>query len=178
MKKLEKILYSFGTNFSIYDISHELALLREHIPSAFTSRDVIDIGCGDGKTSLKLRKILQPSSFTGVDISPALVKSAQDRGLKAKVVDVEKQEISGDLGVLWGVLHHLKTPGKTLKKINNNFKSLILREPINDRRIFEIAHKLGRENLLEILSTAQIDLHQCKMVETTRKDAMIFFVGG
>lgn len=176
-KNLEKILYSFGTNFSIYDIDHELSLLKEHIPFSFKSRDVVDIGCGDGKTSLKLKEILQPSSFIGVDISPALVNSARERGVQAKVVDIEKQEIAGDLGILWGVLHHLKSPGNTLKKINNSFKSLILRESIDDKRIFEVAYKLNRNKLTEILLTAQIDINQCKMIETIEKDAIIIFVG-
>lgn len=58
IKIFEKLAYSFGINLSCYNLKEELNLLKENLPTSYLNRDVIDIGCGDGKTSLQLKTIL------------------------------------------------------------------------------------------------------------------------
>lgn len=173
-KIVEKLLYSFGINFSAYDVPAELDILKKNLPKKFLKRNVIDIGCGDGKVSLMIKEILQPKSFIGIDLSKSLIMSARKRGLNARNLDVEKQNISGDLGILWGVLHHFDNPVKTLQKINENFNSLIIRESINDKRMFELGHKFNREKLIGILVDSGIKNEH--VAESDKNKSLIIFV--
>jgi len=178
MKKiLEKTLYSLGTNFSFYDMPQELDYLEKNLPNSFRFREVIDIGCGDGSVTLKLKKILEPKTIKGIDSSERLIRSAIKKNIIAEILDVEDQKIQGDLGILWGVLHHFKDPVKTMKKIKNSFRSLIIREPVNKKRIFELGHRMNKEKLLEVISKAGIDIRQCKIIDLAKTKGLVVFVG-
>ncbi len=90
-KIIEKIIYAFWINWSFYDIDKELNYLKNNITNNFLYRDVIDIGCWDGKISLKLIQVLKPKSFKWIDASKSLVKNAQKNWIQATVLDVEKK---------------------------------------------------------------------------------------
>lgn len=175
-KLIEKLLYSFGINLSCYNVKYELNLLKENLPDSFKGRDVVDIGCGAGKVSLKLKEVVKSRTFEGIDLSKPLVESAKKRGLDASVLDVENQDLSGDLGVLWGVVHHFEDPIKTLKKIHKNFKLLIIRESIDDKRLFECGNRFNEEKLMKILTGSGIKIDQCKIVKSKKTKSLIIFL--
>jgi len=170
-KIIEKLMYSFGINISGYNVKRELDYLHKNLPDMCKNRDVVDIGCGDGKISLKLIPILKPKSFLGIDLSKSLIKSAKKRGINAKVLNIENQEISGDLGIMWGVLHHLNNPIETLKKLKKSFNGLIIRESIDEKRLFELGHKLNRDKLIEMLEESDIDI--IKIIEIKDNKSLI-----
>lgn len=170
-KIIEKLMYCFGINISAYNVKRELDYLHKNLPDTYKNRDVVDIGCGDGKISLKLITILKPKSFFGIDISKSLTKSAKKRGINVKVLNIENQEISGDLGILWGVLHHLNNPIETLKKLKKNFNGLIIRESIDEKRLFEIGYKLNRDKLMKILEESDINI--IKIIEVKDNKSLI-----
>jgi 2-polyprenyl-3-methyl-5-hydroxy-6-metoxy-1,4-benzoquinol methylase len=175
MKKIiEKIIYAFGINGSFYNVTNELNSLQSSLPDDFQNRDVVDIGCGDGKISLKLIPILRPKSFKGIDASRSLIKTAQNNGISAETLDVESQAISGDLGIMWGVLHHFENPAQTLEKLSKEFNSFIIRESIDDKRIFELGHKLSRTKLMDIIKEAKLE--PMKIVEIKDNDSVILFI--
>ncbi|MFP4082138.1 MAG: class I SAM-dependent methyltransferase [Candidatus Aminicenantes bacterium] len=175
IKIIQKILYSFGMNLSVYDVKSELKLLKRNLPHSFKERHVVDIGCGNGKISKKLKKVLKPKTFEGVDISSSLVHAAKRRGLKARVLDVATQNISGDLGILWGVVHHFNDPVLTLNRLRKNFRSLLIRAPVDHNRICELGHKFSKEKFIKILSDANIKINQCMLVESKKTKALILF---
>jgi len=173
-KIIEKIIYAFGINGSFYNVTSELNSLQSSLPNDFQNRDVVDIGCGDGKISLKLIPILHPKSFKGIDASKSLIKTAQNNGVSATTLDAEKQTLSGDLGIMWGVLHHFENPAQTLKKLCKEFNLFIIRESIDDKRIFELGHKLSRNKLMNIIKEAQLE--PVKVVEIKDNKSVILFI--
>jgi 2-polyprenyl-3-methyl-5-hydroxy-6-metoxy-1,4-benzoquinol methylase len=155
-KLIEQLIYSFGLNLSFYNVKKEILLLKDYLPESFKNRVVTDIGCGDGKVTIELAKVLKPRKLVCVDSSTSLINSAKKKGISASLFDIEKEKVSGDLGVLWGVLHHLKNPEKTLRILAKNFKSLIIRESVNNKRLFELGHKYNTEELKELFRRAKI----------------------
>ncbi len=176
-KLIEKTLYSFGMNSSFYNIAKELEILKENLPPSFKQREVTDIGCGDGYITLKLKKILEPVKISGVDYSKRLIKTARAKSISVKVADIENEEISGDLGVLWGVLHHFNKPEETIKKIKSNFNSLIVREPVDEKRIMELGRRLNKNKVLNVLAKAGVDIGKCKIVDLEETKGLIIFIG-
>lgn len=170
-KTIEKLMYSFGINISAYNVKRELDYLHKNLLDTYKNRDVVDIGCGSGKISLKLIPILKSKSFLGIDISRSLIKSAKKRGINANLLNIENQEISGDLGIMWGVLHHLNNPTETLKKLKKNFNGLIIRESINEKRLFELGHKLNRDKLMKMLEESNNDI--VKIIEIKDNKSLI-----
>lgn len=172
-KIIEKIIYSFGINISGYDVLRELRILDKNLPENYKKRDIIDLGCGDGKISIKLMEIFNPKFFLGVDSSRQLIKKAKKRGINSEVRDIELAGISGDIGILWGVLHHFNNPAGILKKLSGNFKSLVIRESIDDKRIFEIGNKFNKNTLFKILAEAEIDISE--IIEIKENKSLILF---
>jgi|GEM_PF-813426 len=148
-KKIEKFFYSFGIS-CVNVASSQVGFIRKNVSQDFKEKEMIDIGCGDGKMTKILAEIFKAKNVKAIDCSPALVKSAQRRGIKAKVQDIEKQEIKGELATMWGVLHHLTKKQKVLKNLAKNFKYVFIREEIKHFKIFEMG-KLMTENELESL---------------------------
>lgn len=172
-KFTEKVFYSLGFNLSGYNVDLEIDCLKNNLPQQFKNRSVIDLGCGDGRVSLKLKGALQPKEYLGIDLYPSLVKSAQKKGIKAQVADLANDEIRGDLGILWGVLHHLKEPVSVLKKLNNNFNNLIIRESIDEKRVFEVGEKFNKKKLMGILKQSKVEIE--KIVKIPENKSVIVF---
>jgi 2-polyprenyl-3-methyl-5-hydroxy-6-metoxy-1,4-benzoquinol methylase len=171
-KFVEKLIYSFGFNGSFYNIAKEIEVLKQNLPANYLHREIVDIGCGDGSISLKLIPILQPKSFIGIDLYSSLVKRASAKGLTALVKDAENDPLTGDLGILWGVLHHFTNPVATLQKLNREFRSLIIRESINPSRLWELGHKFDKQQLLKVFEKAKIT--PTKILDTQEKSLIIF----
>jgi len=145
--RLDSILYRlFGTSIIVGpSIKRQLDFLRTKLPNDFKNRkELFDLGCGDGKITLKLREIFQPRKIKGCDLSPYLVEMAKKRGIDAKVLDLEKEIPKGELGVMWGVLHHLESPAKILANLKKNFQMLFLREPLKIKNRLVSFLELGK----------------------------------
>lgn len=135
---LEYFLYTFlGNNIVIGShIKDQLNFLSKILPDDFKRRKMYDLGCGDGKITSLLKEIFQPKECLGFDVNPRLIKLAQKRGIKAEVFDLERGIPKGELATIWGVLHHLKSPKKILKRLKENFKFIFIREPLKTKITF------------------------------------------
>ncbi len=75
---------------------------------------------------------------------------------------------------MWWVLHHFKNPFETFKKLSKEFDWFIIRESIDDKRIFELWHKLNEEKLTKILS--KVKLKPTKIVKIKKNKSLIIFI--
>jgi tRNA (cmo5U34)-methyltransferase len=82
-------------------------------------RRVLDVGCGAGNYSLKLRERAPEATFTLVDLSRPMLDRARER-LGAAVADTRQEDVrnvdfaSGSFDVIMAaaVLHHLRAPSE------------------------------------------------------------------
>jgi hypothetical protein len=128
-------------------------MLGTRAPSSFKQRKMDDLGCGDGKITLMLKEVFQPAVLRGFDVHPALIKRAKNNGLAAEIRDLECDLPSGELAVMWGVLHHLKDKEACLKKIKQNYRMAFIREPIKNKAIkgFEMGQPLIKEEIERLI---------------------------
>ncbi len=110
-------------------------MLETKVPPVFLHRQLDDLGCGDGKITLRLKTIFKPERLRGFDVNPALVKRAGRNGIEAQVKDLNSGIPSGELAVMWGVLHHLNDSESCLKRISQNYPMAFIREPIKNKAI-------------------------------------------
>jgi hypothetical protein len=161
--RLQNIVYSlFGTNFVIgTHIKDQIKMLKENVPQDFRQRDLDDLGCGDGKITLQLKEIFQPRKLRGFDVNPNLVKRARHNGIEAEVCDLDATIPSGDLAVMWGVLHHLKDQETCLKRIRDNYNLAFIREPLKDniRVDWEMGQPLIKEEIEAMVRKYLVNAH-------------------
>ena len=141
--KLEKIAYSFfGNNLIIGShIKKQLTFLKEIVPAELQQREMDDLGCGDGQVTVLLEKIFQPRKLRGFDINRGLVRRARNRGIDAKIIDLNRQVPVGELAVMWGVLHHLHDFESCLCRVKESYPLIFIREPV--RTSFMAGMELG-----------------------------------
>jgi hypothetical protein len=140
----------FGTNFYIgSQIKDQIRMLDTRLPPVFLHRLLDDLGCGDGKITLRLKEIFKPERLRGFDVNPDLVKRAAKKGIDAQVKDLNKEIPSGELAVMWGVLHHLNDSEACLKRIRDNYPMAFIREPIKNNLIngLEMGKPLIKEEI-------------------------------
>jgi SAM-dependent methyltransferase len=140
----------FGTNFYIgAQIKEQIKMLKTRVPAEFQNKSLDDLGCGDGRITLLLKDIFQPRKLRGFDIHPALVKRARNNGVEADVIDLDEGVPSGELAIMWGVLHHLKDKEVCLKRIKENYSMAFIREPIKNKPIkgLEMGQPLIKEEI-------------------------------
>jgi hypothetical protein len=147
----QKMVYLlFGTNFVIgRQIKAQIEWLSQELPAEFKGRALDDLGCGDGKITVRLKEIFQPSRLRGFDVNPGLVGRARTMGIQAEVLDLDSTLPTGELAVVWGVLHHLKDTEACLKRISQNYPLAFIREPIKNNRIdgFEMGKPLIKNEI-------------------------------
>jgi len=80
---------------------------------------VLDLGCGAGNYSLKLRESLPGARFTLVDLSTPMIERARQRlggsveaAFASDLRDLDFPQGSFDIVVAAAVLHHLRTPAE------------------------------------------------------------------
>jgi hypothetical protein len=148
---VERLAYLFfGNNLVIgLHIKKQLELLREHIPSSFQHRRMDDLGCGDGKVTVRLKDIFLPESLRCFDINPGLVRRASKKGFYAEVMNLEQDFPSGELAVMWGSLHHLQDMEGCLKKLRQHYKMVFIREPLKGGGVswLELGHPASKEEM-------------------------------
>ncbi len=159
-----ELLSRFFSGYNLVIGSHikrQLEFLKEKAPPSFKYRQLDDLGCGDGKITLLLKEILLPTRLRGFDINPHLVKRARAKRIEAEVKNLEKDTPRGELGIMWGVLHHLKDKQGCLRRLKENYNLIIIREPIRVglTRIFELGHPLRKEEI-EYLIKETLDSSQ------------------
>ena len=165
--KIESLAYFFfGNNVIIGShIRKQLQFLKEIVPPDFQQREMDDLGCGDGKVTLLLKEIFRPRRLRGFDINPGLVRRARDREIEAEVKNLDDNMPTGELAVMWGVLHHLKDIEYCLKRVKENYTLIFIREPLRSGVIkwLELGHPLRREGIerlvQEHLANSQIHYH-------------------
>lgn len=149
--KLESLAYSFcGNNLLIGShIRKQLAFLKEIVPPDLKQKRMDDLGCGDGKITVLLEEIFQPRKLRGFDINPGLVKRARKRGIDAEVGDLNGNMPSGELAIMWGVLHHLRDCNGCLQRLKRNYPLIFIREPVRTSIIkgLELGHPLKPEKI-------------------------------
>ncbi len=153
--RIQTLIYSlFGTNFYIgSQIREQIKMLETRLPQAFRQRELDDLGCGDGKITLLLKDVFQPRKLRGFDVNPLLVKRAINKGIEAEIRNLDAGLPTGELAIMWGVLHHLKDRETCLKRIRNNYSMAFIREPIKNKVIkgLEMGQPLVKEEIEELL---------------------------
>jgi hypothetical protein len=128
------IYFLFGTNLVIgRQIKAQLKWLDGQLPEEFKGRELDDLGCGDGKITVRLKTLFKPKRLRGFDVNPGLVLRAKLRGVEAEVMDLDRRLPNGELAVMWGVLHHLKNREDCLRRISQNYPLAFIREPIKNK---------------------------------------------
>jgi len=159
--KLESLAYFlFGNNLCIGShIKKQLEYLRENVPPHFQKRQMDDLGCGDGKVTVLLKDIFQPSSLRGFDVNRGLVKRARNRGIESECRNLEVSMPNGELAVLWGVLHHLDDKEDCLRRLKENYPLIFIREPVRKSNIrwFELGDTLTKGELEHLVNTHMAD---------------------
>jgi len=110
-------------------------MLSDQVPREFLRREMDDLGCGDGKITVLLREVFKPDKLRGFDVNPSLVKRAKNKGIKAEIINLDEKVPSGELAVMWGVLHHLKDKERCIRRIGENYAMAFIREPIKNKAI-------------------------------------------
>ncbi|MFA5316450.1 MAG: methyltransferase domain-containing protein [Dehalococcoidales bacterium] len=165
--RLENLGYSFfGNNLVIGShIRKQLSFLKEIVPAELQHREMDDLGCGDGKVTVLLEEIFRPTKLRGFDINPALVGRARSRGINAGVIDLDMDITSGELAVVWGVLHHLRNLETCLSRLTKNYPLIFIREPVKTGFIngLELGHPLNLEEITRLASRYLPDakIHYC-----------------
>jgi hypothetical protein len=154
--KLETMAYFLlGNNLIIGPhIKRQLGFVKENIPAEFRHRKLDDLGCGDGKVTVLLREIFLPERLRGFDVNAGLVKRARQRGVDAAVKNLDRDMPSGELGMMWGVLHHLDDPAACIERIKANYPMVFIREPLRTGRVswLETGRPLRKEELEPLIS--------------------------
>jgi SAM-dependent methyltransferase len=153
---LQRLAYFlFGNNIVVGShIRKQLDYLRQIVPDNFKHRQTHDLGCGDGKITVRLKDIFQPTEFKGYDVCPELVKRTLNKGIDAEVKDLSKDLPDGDMAIMWGVLHHLDDMEGCLANVKNNYRHIFIREPINtgNTNLFELGHPMREPDLGELVA--------------------------
>ena len=153
---VEGLVYLFfGNNIVVgLHIKKQLEFLREHIPPGFQHRKMDDLGCGDGKVTIRLKDIFLPESLRCFDVNPGLVKRSSKKGFCAEVMNLEQDFPSGELAVMWGSLHHLQDMAGCLDKLKQNYEMVFIREPLKEGVVswLELGHPASKEEMVNMVS--------------------------
>ena len=90
---------------------------------------ILDVGCGDGRITVRIAKMVSQGSVVGIDASPSMVESAKNshdhaNNFSFKVVDATNFSLEQkfDYAVSFFVLHWIKDQLSVFKNIKNVLK--------------------------------------------------------
>ncbi len=153
--KIQSLVYAwFGTNFFVGNqIKTQINMLGGRLPPEFKNRRLDDLGCGDGKITLRLKTVFQPAQLRGFDVNPSLVKRARKAGIDAHLQDLGSALPEGELAVMWGVLHHLKDREACIRRIRENYRLAFIREPVKNKALtgFEMGRPLVQAEIEQLI---------------------------
>ncbi len=102
----------------------------------FQNRRIIDVGCGDGATTVELLAVAKPASIHGIDaISEAVELASQrveDQRLTFSVCsasDLPYVDDSFDIALVRGVLHHMPKAQEALREALRVAPMVVVLEP-------------------------------------------------
>jgi len=165
--KLENLAYAFfGNNLVVgAHIRRQLAFLKEIAPAELQHREMDDLGCGDGKVTMLLEEVFQPTKLRGFDINPSLVRRARSRGIDAEVINLDEHMPDGELAVVWGVLHHLQDFKACLRRLRESYPLIFIREPLRTGFVngLELGHPLRMKEIICLVNRHLPDsqIHCC-----------------
>lgn len=112
LPNIEQYFYSFASgSVHVQDLEKELRDLRGFLSThGVLARTAVDVGCGDGHVTAKLRDLLQLDTISGFEINPRLVEKARRRGLPIVLADVLSMTVTGnfDVAITYGAMHHFR----------------------------------------------------------------------
>jgi len=152
---LQRLMYYFfGNNLIVgRHIKLQLDYLRQIVPDEFKHRNTHDLGCGDGKITVILKDIFQPSQFKGYDVCPELVKRTNDKGIEAETKDLGKGLPGGEMAIMWGVLHHIDDMAACLRNTREHYEYIFIREPLRKKHkdLLELGHPMFENELKQLV---------------------------
>lgn len=131
----EGYVYTTSDQFST---RHVLARHFELIKNMgrLEGRSIIDIGCGDGFSTLRFFDSAHPSKMAGVDPAPNAIKVADakkgERPILFRVLTdnhVPFEDGSFDIAIIQGVLHHADDPPAIVKEALRVASEVVILEP-------------------------------------------------
>ncbi len=98
---------------------------------------ILDVGCGDGALTLKLKEACAAGEAFGIDISENAARLASERGIKAICLDIDNEEFRNeddffDVICVSEVFEHLFDPDRLLRNCLRTLKpggTLVLTSP-------------------------------------------------
>ena len=127
--------------------------------SLIGNESLLDIGCGDGKISVKLSKILKKGEVVAIDASENMIKLASRQFSKNQYSNltfyrIDAREINFpkkfDIAFSNACLHWIKEHGGVLRKVHACLKP-------KGRILFQMG---GRGNVYEVLNTVKLVLNK------------------
>ena len=121
-----------------FSTRHVLARHQELILAMgrLADRSVIDIGCGDGFSTIRFWDVAHPRRLAGVDPAPNAIKVADrnrgERPIEFRVLDGERvpyPDRSFEVAIVQGVLHHADNPAMTVREALRVADETVILEP-------------------------------------------------
>lgn len=110
--RYDQLAYSLlRGNVHFHNVDKELSYIKSLLDSEKKNiRTAIDIGCGDGRITKKIKTMLDIPLFYGMDINGQLLKKAQAKGIKTIRCNANKITLKTkyDLVLSYGSLHHME----------------------------------------------------------------------
>ncbi len=83
------------------------------------AKRLLDIGCGDGRITLRIAETVNVAEVHGVDVAPEAIQLAQSRGIRVAQVNLDQEGLPYpsdffDLVLAMEVLEHIFDPGSLL----------------------------------------------------------------
>ncbi|HUV72583.1 MAG TPA: class I SAM-dependent methyltransferase [Clostridia bacterium] len=155
----------FGNSFErFFDRGRMLKILQQNVPPEFLEKDISDLGCGDGLTTQRIAKALKAKSVIGYEFNKFLLNKAEQRGLSVKQWDLDQGVPTGELAVIWGVIHHLEDQETFLKKLKQNFRYAVIREPLKRWHSFlDGGEPKAKEDWIKLFNNT---LGDCQFIES------------
>lgn len=142
---------------------------------------ILEIGCGDGSTLIKLKEIKKACEIDGIEKNDALAEALRSRLDRAYIGDVEHLEAEFkerhfDYIIFGDVLEHLREPGKVLRRYSRYLKEdgYILAS-IPNIKYYDILLKLILHDRFEYQEYGILDRTHVKFY--TRTEIMHLFDG-
>jgi len=130
LPNIEQYFYSFTSgSVHIQDLEKELRDLGSFLTrNGVVAKSAVDVGCGDGAVTAKVRKVLELDQIHGVEINPRLVGAARGRGLQVVLANILSLEVSGnfDVALSYGALHHFPDATKLISALKRLSRRYVL----------------------------------------------------
>jgi len=135
-----KILAEKFKEFTNFERRHEFPRFMGMLPG----KKVLDLGCGAGEHAYYFSK--HGLEVTCVDLSKKMVELCKDKGLDARVMDIEKLKFEDNtFDGIWAVTSLLHVPKKKLPTVVKKLHAIL-----KDRGILFVSVKQGNgENILQ-----------------------------